>query len=365
MNKRFLFFNGRFLTQPVTGVQRFGRELLNALDKLLIENSDLFPDTHVVCLIPPHTHSSIMPDWKKIAIRQRGFTHGNIWEQFELPFLARSGLLVNLCNTGPLLHFKHVSVLHDASVFAVPNSYTSRFRLKYRLILFALSHTARHLITVSHFSAAELARYLGVAINKFTVINEGCDHLLRIESDEGILTRANINKKPFVLLVGSSSAHKNIASVIQAYQLIQHPSFNLVIIGGKYSRVFNKTLNFVSEGVIYLGYVDDNKLKALYQNAKCFIFPSFYEGFGLPPLEAMICGCPVLAADSASIPEICGDAAVYFNPNNLVEIKEQLINLISSPALQQKFIKRGLLRARKYTWHKSAEELSHIIKGIL
>ena len=354
------YINGRFLMQPATGVQRFALEILNSLDILLSSKNAL--STNYICLVPPDRIRDSLPKWQNISIRACGFMHGNLWEQLELPFYSRKGMLIDLCNIGPIFHFSQFVVIHDASVFAVPEAYSTLFKLKYKLIYYFLSRTAKKVITVSQFSKKELKRCLKINSDRIAVIPEGCEHILKAEIDESILDKFSLRGQPYLLAVGSSSLHKNLNSVIKAINLTHEKLPNLVIAGGNFSKVFSKMCNSQDEGIIRLGYVTDGQLRALYENAVAFIFPSLYEGFGLPPLEAMICGCPVACSNRASIPEICGDAAIYFDPTNLSDIQSQIQKLVNDPPTQKSLKQKGIFRAEYFTWERAARSLLTILQ---
>src|SRR5438105_7080560 len=134
----------------------------------------------------------------------------------------------------------------------------------------------------------------------------------------------------------------------------------LVAVGGGNSRVF-ADVDLLGDGLIPAGYVTDGELRALYENAACFIFPSFYEGFGLPPLEAMHCGCPVIVSDRASLPEVCGEAAVYCDPDDPADIARQLRLVLTSSALRRELREAGLARARSFGWQRSADQLTELL----
>jgi len=363
--KDTIFINGRFLTQSTTGVQRFALEILTALDSLLENGDDLLSRAELTCLIPDHEIEKINLRWKNIKIKRCGRLTGNLWEQIELPFFARSGLLVNLCNIGPLFHNHQVLVLHDASVYAVPQAYSFSFKLKYRIIMYVLAHASNRLVTVSDFSKHELAQYLHIDSSKITTLPEGCEHILSIEPDDTIIKRTNLTKKPFLLAVGSSSPHKNIPMLEAAIAAMPEDSIDLVIAGGVFSKVFNSVQAVESKNIKHIGYVTDGELRSLYAHATGFIFPSLYEGFGLPPLEAMSCGCPVISSNRSSMPEICGDAVLYFDPNNISEISQAVAQLTKDESLRRSLIQKGYERTRKYTWKSSAVELATIIKKII
>lgn len=356
-----IFINGRFFTQPSTGVQRFAFELLNALDMLLESDQTFINSTKIICLVPNKTKGYLLPHWKNIQIVVSGHLQDNLWEQIELPFLSRQGLLLNLCNIGPIFHFNQITVLHDASVFAVPETYSFLFKMKYRLIMWILGRTSKQILTVSNFSKKELARYLKIRENKISIIPEGCEHILSVSPDENILVDGRLPLTPYLLMVGSSSLHKNINTVIEAIELINDFPIPLVIAGGSFSNVFKTYNQYESQNIISLGYVTESELRTLFSKAIGFIFPSKYEGFGLPPLEAMACGCPVICSINASIPEICGDAALYFNPYNIDEIASQIEYLVSDSSLRESLKKKGYIRSKLFTWNDSAKMLLKLL----
>jgi glycosyltransferase involved in cell wall biosynthesis len=364
MNKGFpcVYFNGRFLTKPIIGVQRYASELLQALDKVLENEETISQKYKFVCLIPPETNPDTLPDWKNIHIQKCGHLHGNLWEQIELPFFARKGLLVDLCNIGPIFHFNQIVVFHDASVFAVPNAYSKTFQLKYRIIFWILARTARKILTDSQFSMNELAHYLKINKNKIITIPAGCEHILNAPPDFSILKDERLTQSLFLLAVGSSSPHKNVVNLVKAIGKVSDQSVNLVIAGGNFSKVFKTVRESESSRIIHLGYVTDAELRALYSRAIGFVFPSLYEGFGFPPLEAMTCGCPVICSNRASLPEICGDAALYFDPLDVEEISHQINQLIGNSSLQNSLRQRGFERVKQYTWKKAANQFWEILQ---
>jgi glycosyltransferase involved in cell wall biosynthesis len=359
-----IVINGRFLTQPATGVQRYALELVRAWD-VMLEKGEIDPEHYELELVTPHLSESIH-QYRHIPLRQVGFLQGNLWEQIELPWHTRGEFLFNPCNVGPVLKVNQAVTMHDASVFAVPQSYSLPFRMKYRLILSILAQTAKVVLTVSEFSKLELQKYCHVPSNKIFVIYEGCDHMGRILPDTSILKRNNIGDKPFIFAVGSDAIHKNL-SILGEVSTILDSKVDIIITGGEYMPWFKTVPNGTIGEVKRLGYITDEELKALYQHATAFIFPSIYEGFGLPPLEAMTCGCPVICSRIASLEEVCGDAVLYFDPINIKEIKNQINDLILNPALLSSLKQRGVNQVKQYTWHEAARNLMKILisKGLL
>jgi glycosyltransferase involved in cell wall biosynthesis len=182
----------------------------------------------------------------------------------------------------------------------------------------------------------------------------GCEHILISAPDYSILEDQRLTQKPFLLAVGSSSFHKNVANVVDAVESLSDQSVQLVIAGGKNSRIFTTVKESGSSRIIHLGYVTDAQLRALYSRAIGFVFPSIYEGFGFPPLEAMTCGCPVICSNRASLPEVCGDAALYIDPLDVQQISHQINQLINNSSLQDSLRKSGFEQVKQFTWEKTA-----------
>jgi len=347
----YLYVNGRFLTKTVTGVIRYSLELLRQVDALL--ETDTYAGIRVTCLAPPE--QLIEPGWKNIVIRKVGGNRQNLWEQIDLPLFARGQVLFSPGNSGPVLHSRQVVTLHDASVFAFPGAYSLAFRIKYHMILRMLVRSARLILTVSQFSRQELAKYLGISNDRFNVIYNGSDHLACLAPDYQILERNHLKKRGYLLTVASNSSHKNFTSLVSAARKIHNQDIQFVVVGGTFRRIFQSGgMTDVPENVQLLGYVNDNELKALYENAAGFIFPSLYEGFGLPVLEAMQAGCPVLSADSASLPEVGGDAALYFDPLNPDEIASRIDSFLSDPGLRETMRSRGFEQSARFRWETTA-----------
>jgi len=357
--QRIIYFNGRFLAQPKTGVQRFAEEIITEIDGLVAGST--YSNYEFICLVPPENFPQGLPNWQNVKIQSCGRLRGNLWEQIDLPFAARNGMLIDLCNTGPVLHPLQIAVIHDASVFAVPEAYSTAFRLKYKFIYLVLAHTALKILTISHFSKKELSHHLHVKEEKITVLSEGCEHILRTQADHSILDKFSLRGQPYFLAVGSASRHKNLNIVIEAIQSCAEECPRLVIVGGSFSRVFRSEEAIPADKLIRLGYVTDAQLRSLYENALAFVFPSLYEGFGLPPLEAMVCGCPVMASNTTSLPEVCGDAALYFDPMREEQIASSIRQLTNMQALRSELKEKGRQRALQFTWNKAAGELLQIV----
>lgn len=350
-----IFVNGRFFTQSLSGVQRFARELLLALDELLAEGV-VDRDRFRLTVLQPRIVAEPV-GYRHIAMREVGRSTGHLWEQTKLPAHVRGRLLLNFCNTAPLLKRNQVLTMHDAAVRAVPEAYTRAFRGWYRVMHTLAGAYAARIITVSQFSKRELVERLGLPAERIAVVAEGADHIKRVESDGSVLKRFGLDRRPFVLAVSNLAPHKNFQAIVRAAEIARLADVDIVIAGGANPQVFATRSGTLPASVKYVGRVGDGELRALYEHAACFVYPSLYEGFGLPPLEAMACGCPVVVAGAASLPEVCGDAALYCDPRSPADIAAKLGQIIADEALHARLRERGLARAAQFTWRRCASEV--------
>lgn len=357
-----VYINGRFLTQRITGVQRFALEFVKALDKL-IEVNDICLSFELVIMAPQNIINDIK--LKNIKVIPVGRLKGHLWEQLELPFYSIDGFLVNLCNTGPLLKRKQIVTIHDAAVYSNPEGFTKTFIYWYKFLFKILSIVAPRIVTVSEFSRKELICYCKIRKNKIKVVSEGWQHIQRINADLDIFQKHNISPKKYILAVSSLNPNKNFQGIVKAIESLGDIGTDIVIAGGTNPKIFSSFNDSLPNSVKYIGYVTDEELKALYEEAIGFIYPSLYEGFGLPPLEAMACGCPVIVSNVASLPEVCGDAALYVDPYNPEDIAEKMKLLLSDDKLREELRRKGLERAKMFSWEKCAKETLKVIEEVL
>jgi len=264
---------------------------------------------------------------------------------------------------------RQVLMIHDAAIFDLPDGYSARFRLWYRISFALLKRNVRHILTVSAFSKARIAAQLGVSLNDISVIRNGVDHLDRVTSDYSILKRLDVQQDGFVLIVGSLAPGKNLARILDAIALLARdggcPKF--VIAGGKNVRIFGTDAGgdgIASDKIVWAGYVTDGELKALYERAACFVFPSLYEGFGLPPLEAMYCGCPVISSREAALPEVCGDSALYCDARSSEDIAAKIAYLMGDVNARRRMRVQGREHAQKFRWSEAATELLRVLRKL-
>ncbi len=348
-----VFINGRFLSQPLTGVQRFSTEMTGAIDGLV--EAGEWRDTSV--LVPRRSPSH----FRRLAARRVGRTKGHLWEQTELPAAAKGGVLVSLGNTAPVLAgHRQVVVIHDAGVFDTPESYSTRFRAWYKTLQHTLVRRGAQIVTVSNFSRHRIAESLRLDPDRISVIFEGADHILRVEPDPATLARHGLETGKFALIVSNRVAHKGLDALRETASMLARRGLTLAAAGAFYPGVF-RSLDESEGSERRLGRVTDAELRALYAHAACLLFPSRYEGFGLPPLEAMACGCPVVAARSGAVQEVCGDDALYFEPDDAAGLCAATERLLDDPDLASSMRARGLARARLFTWGESARLLGVVV----
>lgn len=344
-----VFINGRFLAQNLTGVQRYATEMSRAL-------SALRPD--LMILAPSATPPS---DLRFRAVGKRG---GQVWEQFELAASSRAGILVNLGNTAPLFGGSQIVVLHDAGVFSTPEAYSRAFRIWYKTLQFALSRRGVAIVTVSEFSRQDLAVHLRISAARIRVVTEGADHMDRIVADPAILQAHGLEAGKFALVVGTLAAHKNLSALHVLAENLAARGMTLAITGAFGAAAFQSGGAGLPAAATYLGRVTDAALKALYAAAAAYVFPSRYEGFGLPAVEAMACGCAVIAADIPALRETCGAAAIYCDPQSPEGIAQTVLDLIDDPARLAAARAAARAHVKNLTWAKAAAAMNDVFDAL-
>jgi glycosyltransferase involved in cell wall biosynthesis len=347
-----IYINGKFFCQRITGTQRYAREILNQFDRLLSAEDR---EIDIEILVPRAVRP--VPRYTNLSVRTVGALSGTAWEQIELPQYCRGHLLFTLSGGAPLLHSRNVVTIHDAAVIAAPAGYSLAYRLWHGNVCRRMARSAEHIFTDSNFSKSEIVKWYGGSPENISVIYLGSDHFSS-NSDSTALTRFGISQK-YVLAVSSHNPNKNFRRVVQAVCENGRSSPPLVIAGARDSKIYRNSMK-LNEEVRVLGYVSDAELKSLYENAACFVFASLYEGFGLPPLEAMANGCPVVVSRVASLPELFEDIAFFCDPYRPQDIAAAIERAIKSapPADDLKAF------AKKFTWEKCARETLLVLKQL-
>jgi glycosyltransferase involved in cell wall biosynthesis len=350
-----LYVNGKFFCQQITGTQRYARELLSQIDELLFAEDD--SKFKIEILVPKNARS--VPQYKHLAVRTVGTMSGTKWEQLELPWYCRGQVLLTLSGGAPILHSRNVITIHDAAVFAAPKGYSLPYRLWYRYLYGRMAKKAERILTVSNFSKSEIVKWCRADPEKILVTYPGSEHFSRLDADASVLEQLGITGK-YILAVSSMNPNKNFQRIVEAVSRIETKDVGFVIAGGNDSRVFRRSL-VAPNWVRVLGYVSDPELKALYENAACFVFASLYEGFGLPPLEAVSSGCPVVVSRAASLPEVFDGAAYFCDPYRPDDIAIAIQQALKSPPGTAEELRAY---AGKFNWEKCAREALELLKRL-
>jgi glycosyltransferase involved in cell wall biosynthesis len=358
-----VFINARFLTQPQSGVQRYAGELVSALDRRLQSDAGLRQSLGPVVALHPRD-PVVDHGWQQVKLRAlRGGT-GHVWEQGALWRASRGGILLSLGNSGPLLHRRQVLALHDANLWEIPQAFSRRYRVLHRFLRPRLARRAAALISVSHFSARALAARTGVSLDRFTIIPNAATHILSVDGDPNTLDRYGLYKGGYLLTVGNQSPNKNIQRLVTAHTKSGSLTLPLVVVGGAVTGLSGCTAR-TTDRVRPLGRVSEPELKALYEGAAGFVYPSLYEGFGIPPLEAMQLGIPVLAARRTALPEVLGDAPLWFDPTHVPDMARALQAFDDlDPCGRRQMSEKGLRRCGLFDWDRSAGDLVSLLLGM-
>lgn len=342
-----IYVNTRALGAASTGVQRYLSEVLSRM-----------PEEHA-----------------PVAVSPKGRTQGvsaHLWEQLRLPSISRDGLLWSPCNSGPVRARRHVVTIHDIGPLEHPDLWSSRYAAWYAFMTPRVARSATHVLTVSEFTRARIHERLGVPLDHITAIPLAPGIRGR-GSDSDDRQAARIDRpmrERYVLALGSMDPRKRLEDLVDAWRLVA-PRFRetrLKVVGGAgAARVFGNRAGKGKRGerIDYLGYLSDEELPDLYANASAFVTASMYEGFGLPALEALANGAPVIASDIDAHREVLGDAALYCEKRDPKSLAEHLAALLDDASLQENLRTRGLRRAQRYSWDKTARQTLAVLRSCL
>ena len=357
-----IFINGRFLAALPAGVHRVAEEMVIAVDRLLVSDPALAAAFDLTLAIPGNIRRH--PKLDQVHSQPMGQLTQIFWEQLDLPRLTLGGLCVSLCNVGPLARRDAITMMHDAQVFSMPASYSPAFRLWYRFAQPLIGRRHKRILTVSEFSKSELVHYGIAPAEKITVIPNGSDHILRIPPDHTATARLELQGTPYILALANVQYHKNIRILLETFAdpALQHTT--LALFGSATKTDFESMGHKVPANVRFLGRISDAELAGLMLGAVGFACPSVTEGFGLPPLEAMQLGCPVIAAPCGALPEVCGDAALFADPHDAAAWADQISRLAANEAIRNEMRTKGSRQAEKFTWDRSARRLLRTIADV-
>lgn len=348
--------NGDFLALRPNGVVRYAEEVTRALDALVTERHPSTAGLRLQIVAPcqpaaPLSFRSIpiriVREWKKPRIPQ-------FWVQGQLPWYVSGGLL-SFCNLGPVMARRQIICMHDIQTRLVKQSYGWGFRLVHRLLMPLLGRSCYAVTTVSKFSERHLRSFGVVPEDKLLVTYNGHEHAVRWDPYRSTLPLDG--KRPFVLALGRGEKHKNRNLLREIAHPLDRMGLDLFVAGDVDPRVLMRDGETdLPSNLRLLGRISDDDLAKALDHALCFLFPSLMEGFGLPGLEAMARGCPVIVSDAACLPEIYGDAALYAPPQDLSAWADQVGRLAGDPRLRQAMCEKGRARAELYSWRAIAEQ---------
>lgn len=350
-----VYINGRYLTQRMTGVQRFAHEITR---ELLARRDD------AVVLAPAAVPLDADYDLPPARLRLIGTRAGHAWEQIDLPRHLRARgrpLLVTLASTAPAFYRNQVVTHHDITYVRHPESFSRAFRFAYGMLVPRMLSSARRVITVSEFSADEISRHYGVPAAKISVVPNAPAKGFSPGTGPTDLAR------PYLLAASSPNVHKNFARLTRAYASIDADARPDLVIVGAQARAFTATtLDGVDvPGIRHLGRVSDARLVELYRGALAFVFPSVYEGFGIPPLEAQACDCPVVASDIPVLRHVLRDSAEFFDPLDETSMAASVRAVTESAERREALRTAGLRNVRRFSWHRSAGLVDDVITDML
>jgi glycosyltransferase involved in cell wall biosynthesis len=295
---------------------------------------------------------------------------GHLWEQLHLPVAARGSLLWSPVSTGPVAFSRQVCTIHDLIPIDHPEWFDRRFAQWYGWILPRVAGISQHIIAVSSFTKLRIVERFNIPHDRVSVILNGVDQSFlypRSEQEhEELRTEMGI-QGPYVLFLGSVEPRKNLNRLIDAWTAIRNriPADTTLLIVGlpENPKIHSRVLfGAVPNSIKFVGYVDQQKLPVLYSGAAAFVYPTLCEGFGLPVLEAMACGAPVLTSGSTSLPEVAGNAALLVDPLSTDEIGLGLVRLLGDHTLRERLRTLGLARAAQLTWEKGAGDTWAILE---
>jgi glycosyltransferase involved in cell wall biosynthesis len=333
--------NARAATRvEVGGVERVTRELVARLPALA-------PDRYRVVAPPP-------------ALAHRA---GHAWEQLALPVVARGAELVfSPANTAPIAGRRNVVLIHDLAPLVEPGWYGRAYGAWHRALLRAIASRARLAIAPSAFVRGQLTELLGMPADRTVAVPMGVDPAFGAAPDpEPLLRRHGLDRRPYVLAVGTAIARKNLGLLDVIAPTLATAGLDAVVAGGARGYMRDDS----SASARRLGYVPETDLPALYAGASAFALPSLYEGFGLPCLEAMAAGAPVVTTTRGALPEICADAALYADPGDPAAFAAACIAAATDPATRDPLIAAGRRRAAAFTWDRTAKRVDDALEALL
>ncbi len=339
-----LNINARLLKHnSLSGIPRYIQGILKGLDARNFEYTLLYPD-------------------KKLNVIK-----AHLWEQFILPGRSKNSLLWSPANSGPFRVHNQVVTVHDVLHVDRPDLHVNSFLAGklYKFMYPRLFKNCLGILTVSNYTKSRIMELYKIPSEKIKVVYETPADIFKPCSESEIKAVREKYKltqdRGYVLSLGSLDIKKNLKNLIKAWQILDNyikKDFDLILSGQEVERMTLERLELdkIPDGVKFTGFVDDKDLPALYSGASLFIFPSLYEGFGLPPVEAMSCGAPVIVSNATSLPEICGDGALQVDPYDIESIAAGIKSVLEDNSLAESLRAKGLARSKFFSWEHEIDE---------
>ncbi len=361
--------DARLYRSSVAGIGRYSQNLITNLLKI-------DPNNQYVLFMRPQDErefrdKNIKP--KNFKVRVVNIPHYSLAEQLKLPQIIsreKLDLMLFLHMNVPLSYKdKFIVTIHDLTLIYYSEAAKKTNFLKQKIFYYIKKKACQNsqkIVAVSENTKRDIIKEFATADSKVKVIYEAADTLVFSPPSaaiDGLKKKYKINM-PVILYVGQYRAHKNIPNLIKAFKLLKKEIPSQLVLVGK-DAVSLEIEGEISKNIVRPGFVTDEELNAWYHMADVFCFPSLYEGFGLPGLEAMIAGTPVVSSDRASLPEIYEDAAIYFDPENVEDMAKKIKMVLQDKKLQAKMVEEGKIQAAKFSWEKTAEQTLKIIKEVM
>jgi glycosyltransferase involved in cell wall biosynthesis len=353
------------------GIGEYAFELISQFSKIVSTRKDL--KFRVYLKSEPRMEMPVPTEnWQYQIVGPKKF-----WTQIGLPlklfretkkpdvFFSPSHYAPRFSPVPTAISIMDLSYIHFPELFTKHDLYQLVNWTKYS------AKNARKIFTISNFSRNDIIKTYGkdskAVITTYLGVKQIQDSRPKIKDMEEISKKFGISK-PYILFVGTLQPRKNIVKLIEAFSLLKNKDTELVIVGKKgwlFEEIFQSPEKYgVADRIKFLDFVGDEDLPGLYKNALCFVLPSLYEGFGLPVLEAMKFGCPTVISDVSSLPEVGGDAALYFDPQSVDDIAKKLETVISDEKLREEMIRKGYNQVKKFSWEKTAKETLEVLEDL-
>ncbi len=340
------------------------------VDKLLENLHSLKPSYEIIILTKSHRvnfFKQITPNFKAISCDFKEFTFSEQLGYLRQVNKLRAKLIHFAIIQQPILYkSKSITTMHDLTAIRFDNPTKNRVIYKFKqqvfkLVIKRVAKKSEHIITASEFVKKDLERFANLSPDKITVIYEAAD---KISAKAETVPR--LKDQQFIMYVGRATPHKNLKRLVEAYIILRHKYPNLKLaLAGKMDDNYRHLEKLVSRArladkVVFTDFISEGQLRWMYQNTAAYVFPSLSEGFGLPGLEAMIHGAPVVSSSATCLPEIYGDAAIYFNPNDTKDMAKKIDSVLTDSNLRRSMVKSGRAQAAVYSWRKTAQQTLQI-----